>query len=176
MLCQLKILSTGACGLTLLISAITSSVSAGLTGVPDTQADTQITKRATCSNRPPPCRVIACWTQAQKGLGLDRSRDGNSLRQTVHTHRVSAHRAAKVVASLYLFFCAMPAMRPNSHWRQKTRLAYTNAWLKSWMVWCRCSSSRCRHVVTSVSRVQACRFARIIRSTLTHRLALSSSS
>ena len=31
----------------------------------------------------------ACWTHAQQGLGSNRSRDavGNSLKQTVHTHR-----------------------------------------------------------------------------------------
>ena len=45
---------------------------------------------------------LACWTQAQKGLGSNRSRDvsGNSLRQTVHTHRASVHPAAKLVAAL----------------------------------------------------------------------------
>ena len=37
---------------------------------------------------------LACWTQAQKGLS------GNSLRQTVHTHRASVHQAAKLVAAL----------------------------------------------------------------------------
>ena len=32
---------------------------------------------------------LACWTQAQKGLGSNHTRDvsSNSLRQTVHTHR-----------------------------------------------------------------------------------------
>ena len=40
---------------------------------------------------------LACWTQAQKGLGSNRS---NSLRQTVHTHRASVHQAAKLVAAL----------------------------------------------------------------------------
>ena len=36
----------------------------------------------------------------QKGPGSNRSRDagGNSLRQTVHTHRASVHRGAKLVA------------------------------------------------------------------------------
>jgi len=46
---------------------------------------------------------LACWSQAQKGLGLNRSRDaigGNSLRQTVHTHRASVHQSAKLVAAL----------------------------------------------------------------------------
>jgi len=45
---------------------------------------------------------LACWTQAQKGLGSNRSRDdvGNSLRQTVHTHCASVHQAAKLVAAL----------------------------------------------------------------------------
>jgi len=33
------------------------------------------------------------WTQTQKGPGSNRSRDavGNSLRQTVHTHRAFVH-------------------------------------------------------------------------------------
>jgi len=44
---------------------------------------------------------IACWTQAQKGLGSHRSRNAlGSLRQTVHTHRASVHQAAKLVAAL----------------------------------------------------------------------------
>jgi len=33
---------------------------------------------------------LACWTQAQ----------GNSLRQTIHTHRASVHQAAKLAAAL----------------------------------------------------------------------------
>ena len=46
---------------------------------------------------------LACWTQAQKGPGSNRSRDavaGNSLRQTVHIHRAFVHQAAKLVAGL----------------------------------------------------------------------------
>ena len=45
---------------------------------------------------------LACWTQAQKGLGSNRSRSAvcNSLRHTVHTHRASVHQAAKLVAAL----------------------------------------------------------------------------
>ena len=48
---------------------------------------------------------LACLTQAQNGPGSNRSRDaqtlsGNSIRQTVHTHRASVHRAAKLVAAL----------------------------------------------------------------------------
>ena len=45
---------------------------------------------------------LACWTQAQKGPGSNRSRDavGNSLRQAVHTHRASVHQAAKLAAAL----------------------------------------------------------------------------
>ena len=45
---------------------------------------------------------LACWTQAQKGLGWNHSRDavGNSLRQTVYTHCASVHQAAKLVAAL----------------------------------------------------------------------------
>jgi len=45
---------------------------------------------------------LACWTQAQKGLGSNRSRytlSGNSLRQTVHTHCASVHQTAKKVAA-----------------------------------------------------------------------------
>jgi len=44
---------------------------------------------------------LACWTQALKGPGSNRSRDavGNSLRQTVHTHRAPVHQAAKSVAA-----------------------------------------------------------------------------
>ena len=43
----------------------------------------------------------ACWTQAQEGLGSNRSHDavGNSLRQTVHTHCTSV-QAAQLVAAL----------------------------------------------------------------------------
>jgi len=48
---------------------------------------------------------LACWTQAQKGLGSNRSHtlSGNSLRQTVHTHCASVHQAAKLVAALLSF-------------------------------------------------------------------------
>jgi len=44
----------------------------------------------------------ACWTQAQKGpvqIAVV-TLSGNSLRQTVHTHRASVHQAAKLVAAL----------------------------------------------------------------------------
>jgi len=45
---------------------------------------------------------LACWTQAQKGLGSNRSMrlSGNSLRQTVYIHCAFVHRAAKLVAVL----------------------------------------------------------------------------
>jgi len=45
---------------------------------------------------------LAYWTQAQKGPGSNRvaTLSGNSLRQTVHTHRASVHQAAKLVAAL----------------------------------------------------------------------------
>jgi len=45
---------------------------------------------------------LACWTQAQKSLGSNRSCDavGNSLRQTVHAPCASLHQAAKLVAAL----------------------------------------------------------------------------
>ena len=39
---------------------------------------------------------LACWTQAQKGPGSNRSRS----RQAVHTHCASVHQAAKLVAAL----------------------------------------------------------------------------
>ena len=45
---------------------------------------------------------LACWTQAQKGPVqiAAATLSGNSLRQTVHTHRASVHQAAKLVAAL----------------------------------------------------------------------------
>jgi len=45
---------------------------------------------------------LACWTQAQKGLVQIAAAmlSGNSLRQTVHTHRTSVHQAAKLVCAL----------------------------------------------------------------------------
>jgi len=42
---------------------------------------------------------LACWTQAQKGVSSNCSRDTLGL-QTVHTHRASVHQAAKLVADL----------------------------------------------------------------------------
>ena len=45
---------------------------------------------------------LACWTQAQKaGVQIAAATlSGNSLMQTVHTHRASVHQAAKLVAAL----------------------------------------------------------------------------
>jgi len=45
---------------------------------------------------------LACWTQAQKARVqiAVATLSGNSLRQTVHTHRASVHQAAKLVAAL----------------------------------------------------------------------------
>ena len=45
---------------------------------------------------------LACWTQAQKGVVQIAAAmlSGNSLRQTVHTHRASVHQAVKLVAAL----------------------------------------------------------------------------
>jgi len=45
---------------------------------------------------------LACWTQAQKAWVqiVAATLSGNSLRQTVHTHCVSVHQAAKLVAAL----------------------------------------------------------------------------
>ena len=45
---------------------------------------------------------LACWTQAQKGYVqiAAATLSGNSLRQTVHTHRASVHQVAKLVAAL----------------------------------------------------------------------------
>jgi len=44
---------------------------------------------------------LACWTQAQKASVQITAAmlSGNSLRQTVHTHRASVHQAAKLVAA-----------------------------------------------------------------------------
>jgi len=50
----------------------------------------------------PVAEWLACWTQAQKGpvqIAVV-TLSGNSLRQTVHTHRASVHQAAKLVAAL----------------------------------------------------------------------------
>jgi len=46
---------------------------------------------------------LACWTQVQKGRVQIAAvtLSGNSLRQTVHTHRASVHQAAKLVAALF---------------------------------------------------------------------------
>ena len=45
---------------------------------------------------------LACWTQAQKGLGSIAAAmlSVNSLRQTVHSHRASIYQAAKLAAAL----------------------------------------------------------------------------
>jgi len=45
---------------------------------------------------------LACWAEAQKGRVqiAVATLSGNSLRQTVHTHCVSVHQAAKLVAAL----------------------------------------------------------------------------
>ena len=45
---------------------------------------------------------LACWTQAQKARNQIAvvTLSGNSLRQTVYTHRASVHQAAKLVAAL----------------------------------------------------------------------------
>ena len=45
---------------------------------------------------------LACWTQAQVQIAVA-TLSGNSLRQTVHTHRASVHQAAKQVAALLRF-------------------------------------------------------------------------
>ena len=46
---------------------------------------------------------LACWTEAQKARVqiAAATLSGNSLRQTVRTHRVSVHQAAKLVAALF---------------------------------------------------------------------------
>ena len=45
---------------------------------------------------------LACWTQSQKARVqiAVATLSGNSLRQTVHTRRVSVHQAAKLVTAL----------------------------------------------------------------------------
>jgi len=45
---------------------------------------------------------LACWTQARRARVqiAAATLSGNSLRQTVHTHRASVHQAAKFVADL----------------------------------------------------------------------------
>ena len=45
---------------------------------------------------------LACWTQARKARVqiAAATLSGNSVRQTVHTHRASVHHAAQLVAAL----------------------------------------------------------------------------
>jgi len=45
---------------------------------------------------------LTCWTQVQRARVhiAAATLSGNSLRQTVHTHRASVHQAAKLVAAL----------------------------------------------------------------------------
>jgi len=46
---------------------------------------------------------LACWTQARSRAWVQiavATLSGNSLRQTVHTHRAYVHQAAKLVAAL----------------------------------------------------------------------------
>ena len=42
---------------------------------------------------------LACWTRAQKAW-VQITLSGNSLRQTVYTHRASVYQAAKLIAAL----------------------------------------------------------------------------
>ena len=46
--------------------------------------------------------LLACWTQLQKARVqiAAATLSGNSLGQTVHTHRASVHQGAKLVAAL----------------------------------------------------------------------------
>jgi len=45
---------------------------------------------------------LACWTQVQKARVqiAAATLSGNSLRQSVHTHRTSVHQTTKLVAAL----------------------------------------------------------------------------
>ena len=68
----------------------------------DAQTDKCTTKRSTTVeigriNDHDLAEWLACWTQAQKGLGSNQT---VHTRQTVHTHRASVHQAAKLVAAL----------------------------------------------------------------------------
>ena len=74
---------------------------------------------------------LACWPQAQKGLGsiAVATLSGNGLRQTVHTNRASVHQAAKLVAALLRAPAAAAANR---------RRVYAYADDK---VWPRCQAS-----------------------------------
>ena len=52
-----------------------------------------------CSKGGSVAEWLACWTQAQVQIAAA-TLSGNSLRQTVHTHRASVHQTAKLVAAL----------------------------------------------------------------------------
>jgi len=45
-------------------------------------------------------RVVSVLDSGAEGPGFKSQLSGNSLRQTVHTHRTSVHQAAKLVAAL----------------------------------------------------------------------------
>ena len=55
-----------------------------------------------------------CWTQEQKGLGLSLM-SGNSLRQTVHTHRASVHHEAKLLLAALLRLARVTAGLTESY-------------------------------------------------------------
>ena len=45
--------------------------------------------------------MVSLLDSGAQGSGF-KSQPGNSLRQTVHTHRASVHQAAKLVAALFV--------------------------------------------------------------------------
>ena len=45
-------------------------------------------------------RVVSVLDSGAEGPGFKSTLSGNSLRQTVHTHRASVHQPAKLVAAL----------------------------------------------------------------------------
>jgi len=67
---------------------------------------------------------LACWTHAQKGRVqiAAATLSGNSLRQTVHTHRASVRQAAKLAAAL------LRVARVTACWR-KVMTAYRRVYV-----------------------------------------------
>ena len=74
---------------------------------------------------------LACWTQAQKARVqiAAETLSGNSVRQSVHTHRASVHQAGKVVAAL------LRVAGVTAGWAESNGSLPPGLWLTSPAVW-----------------------------------------
>ena len=76
--------------------------------------------------------LLTCWTEAGYTNWVQiaaATLSGNSLRQTVHTHRVSVHQAAKLVATL------LRVARVLRAWRKVMAATPPGLWLTSPASW-----------------------------------------